>query len=306
MKKIMILISLMMLASSAMAQTPADSINHVVDSLFIRASNGNVMYTDLVAPSKKALADMGESAVPRLVEKMKTQDAREMQTLEDVFKMIGHQAVTHLIYAMGSDNVYRRRLSTRLLGEIADTAAVMGLLGYVNDPDFRMRAGVITALGKIGDGRATPYSRGALKDSDYLVRTAAAIALSNLKDPGTVSSLIDALSDQYYGVRFSAAQALSNIGEPAVMPVKLAIEQRHDSLAFYLLLEVAGNLADNDLTSLLGRHLDSEDAYARAFAAEALGKIGTEDALKLLHKRYDVETHPLVVPKIESVVLRTY
>ncbi len=294
---------LVLVSIAAGQQVPADSVDHVVDSLFIRAANFSVMYTDLVAPSKKALAEMGEKAVPRLIEKMSTQDAREMLTLEDVFKAIGHPATPSLVDALGSDNNYRRRLAARILGEMRDSSSVDGLLNYANDSDFRMRAGVISALGKIGDGRAVNAATVALSDDDYLVRTSAAIALGNLKDPATITPLIEALSDTYYGVRYSAAEALAKIGDDAVQPVLADISDPTDTLAFYLLIEVAGNLGDEKFVDPLSKIINSGDPYARAFAAEALGKIGSDDAMKILHKRYEIETHPLVISKIESIVL---
>jgi HEAT repeat protein len=300
-----ILISIILVLASTVAaqQAPADSINRAVDSLFVRASNGNVMYTDLVQPAKKALADMGAIAVPRLVEKMKTEDAREMQTLEDIFKLIDHPAVQNLVTALNSDNNYRRRLSARILGEMGDSSAVDGLLRYVNDADFRMRSGVISALGKIGDKTAVPWTRAALNDQDYLVRTSAAIALGSLKDSSTTLSLIEALSDPYYGVRYSAAAALANIGKTASQSVLFHLTEPSDTLAFYLLIEVAGNLVDEKFVDVLSKIVNSDDPYARTFAVEALGKIGNSDAMKILRKRYEIEAHPLVISKIESIVL---
>jgi HEAT repeat protein len=301
MKKLITLVFFM--SSAAMSQTPADSLNNIIDSLYIRASSMSVMYADLVQPSKKALADLGVQAVPALVEKMKTQDAREMQTLEEVFKLIGRPAVPFLVDALGSTENYTRRLSARIIGEMADSSAVEGLMYYTNDSDFRMRAGVIAALGKIGDSRGVQPSKLALQDKDYLVRTAAAISLSFLKEPSTIFSLLDALSDPYYGVRFSAAAAISNLGKTAVQPVLDALRAPRDTLSSYLLIEIAGNLKDDKLTESLTQFLDSNDPFARAYAAEALGKIGGGDALKALRKRYEIETHPLVISKIEAVAL---
>ncbi len=301
--KFVISIFFILVSTAVGQQAPADSVNRAVDSLFVRASNGDVMYIDLVQPAKKALAEMGALAVPRLVEKMKTEDAREMQTLEDVFKLIGHPAVQNLVTALNSDNKYRRRLSARILGEMGDSSAVDGLLRYVNDGDFRMRSGVISALGKIGDKAAVPWTRAALGDQDYLVRTSAAIALGNMKDSSTTLSLIEALSDPYYGVRYSAAASLANIGKAASQSVLFHLSEPSDTLAFYLLIEVAGNLADEKFVDVLSKILNSDDPYARAFAAEALGKIGGGDSMKILRKRYEVENHPLVISKIESIVL---
>jgi HEAT repeat protein len=297
------MIFLILLISTAAAQTGADSINIAVDSLFVRASSINVYYADLVQPSKEALGRMGASAVPRLVEKMRTQDAREMQALEDVFKLIGLPAVPQLVDVLGSDNVYTRRLAARILGELKDSSSVEGLLKYVDDNDFRMRAGVISALGKVGHKRAIPKMREALRDQDYLVRTSAAVALSNFKDSSNVMPLIKALSDKYYGVRYSAALALSNIGKPAVRPIVDAIKLPGDTLAYYQLIEIAGNLADPRFLEPLVKIVNSADPYARAFAAEALGKLGSEAAMKALQDRYEIETHPLVISKIEAVVL---
>jgi len=290
-------------APTVYSQQMPDSINHVVDSLFVRASSINVYYSDLVQPSKEALGEMGETAVPRLVEKMKTQDAREMQALEDVFKLIGHPAVSGLVDALGSNDVYRRRLAARILGEIADSSSLTGLLNYTKDADFRMRAGVISALGKIKDRRGVAPSLIALDDGDYLVRTSAAVALSNLKDPATIQPLLKALSDPYYGVRYSAGSALINMGTLSVLPVLNALNKPPDSLAFYLLIEIAGNLQDPRFTAPLSRIIESNDPFARAFAADALGRIGSKNALETLRKRYEIETHPLVISKIEAVEL---
>jgi HEAT repeat protein len=290
-------------ALSFSAANAQNSLNDVVDSLFVRASSINVYHADLVQPSKDALAKMGVNAVPRLVEKMKTQDAREMQTLEDVFKLMGFPAVAHLVDALGSENVFRRRLAARVLGELKDSTSVEGLLKFTDDSDFRMRAGVVSALGKIGNRKAVAPSLTALRDADYLVRTSAAVALANLRDSTAIIPLIKALSDQYYGVRFSAVEALSNIGKPAVRPVVDALKIPGDTLSFYHLIEIAGNLADIKFLEPLTKILNSEDPYARAFAVEALGKLGTEDAIQALHRRYEVETHPFVISKIEAVVL---
>ncbi len=233
-----------------------------------------VMYRDLVEPATKALGAMGEPAVPRLVEKMKTQDAREMQTFESVFKIIGRPAVPMLVEALGSVDPYRRRLSARVLGEMKDSSAVYGLLEYIEDRDFRMRAGVISALGKINDKRGVRPSLAALKDDDYLVRTSAAISLSMLADSNTVNPLVEALSDPYYGVRYSAMEALTKIGAPAVPAIADGLADPNDEISLYLLIETAGNLKDEILVEPLIKILSTDDYNARAFAVEALGKIG--------------------------------
>ncbi len=288
----------------ASAQTEADSINQIVDSLFIQATTKNINYQDQVQPSKEALGEMGAAAVPRLVENMDTQDARSMHALVDIFKLIGRPAVPQIVEALGAEDPYKRRLAARALGDMKDSTAVDGLLQYTDDTDYRIRAGVIRALGKIGGPRGVAPSAVALRDVDYLVRTAAAVSLSLLADSSTINVLLKALTDQYYGVRYKAAEALWKIGEPSITPVKESLEEGGDDIvAFHLLIEVAGNLEDKELIKQLSKILASEDPLARAFAAEALGKIDTKKARKILRKIKARETHPFVLGKLAAIEL---
>lgn len=158
----------------------------------------------------------------------------------------------------------------------------------------------MNALGKIGDKRGIEPALNGLKDDDYLVRTSAAVSLSMLADPSTVNPLLKTLSDDYYGVRFKAAEAIWNIGEPAVEPVKNALENSSDTAAYYLLIEIAGNLKDKKLIKPLTKIFESDDPIARGFAAEALITIDNKKAAKIFRKKLKEEIHPFVLGKIEK------
>jgi HEAT repeat protein len=298
MKKAIVLT--LLISPPALAQTEGDSLYQVIDSLFKFATTKTIYYQDQVQPSKDALGEIGEPAVPYLVDKMDTQDARTMHALVDIFKLIGTPAVPAIVEAIGAEDNYKRRLAVRALGDMKDTAAVEGLLQYADDPDYRIRSGVLTALGKIGDKRGVEPSLNGLKDDDYLVRTSAAVSLSMLADPSTINPLLKALSDDYYGVRFKAAEALWNIGESAIDPIKKALENPSDSTAYYLLIEIAGNLKDKKLIKPLTKILDSDDPIARGFAAEALTTIDSKKAAKIFRKKLKEENHPFVLGKTEK------
>jgi HEAT repeat protein len=139
-----------------------------------------------------------------------------------------------------------------------------------------------------------------LNDDDYLVRTSAAVALSMFADPVTKYALIKPLADPYYGVRFKAAEALWNIGKPAVEPIKNALENISDTTAYYLLIEIAGNLKDKKLVKPLTKILESDDPIARGFAVEALTTIDSKKANKIFRKKLKEEQHPFVLGKIEK------
>jgi HEAT repeat protein len=295
-----VVVFLLLNTNTVFALSESDSLYQVIDSLFKFATTKSIYYQDQVQPSKEALGAIGEPAVSYLVGKMDTQDARTMQALEDIFKIIGSPAVPAIVEAMAAEDNYKRRLAVRVLGEMKDTAAVGGLLEYRNDSDFRIRSGVLTALGKIGDIRGVEPSVEGLSDDDYLVRTSAAISLSMLGDPSTMDPLMKSLSDPYYGVRFEAAKALGNIGEPAIEPIKEALENPPDTAAYYLLIEIAGNLKDKKLVKPLTKILESNDHLARGFAAEALTAIDSTKADGIFRKKLKEETHPFVLGKIEE------
>ncbi len=292
---------LLLLTSLSFAQTEIDSVNQIVDSLFIRATTKNINFQDQVKSAKEALVEMGESAVPRLVQKMNTQDARSMLALVDIFKLIGSPAVPHVVEALGHNDPFKRRLAARTLGEMKDSTAVDGLLRYNNDPDFRIRAGVIVALGKIGDPGGIETAVNGLGDQDYLVRLDAATALSMFADSSTIDVLLKTLSDPYYGVRYKAAEALANIGEPAVEPVLKALKSKNDNTVFYLLIEISGNLKDEKLIQPLSDILKTKDPIARAVAVEALGKFQSKNARETIQKLGKTETHPLVIGKLNLI-----
>ena len=76
-----------------------------------------------------------------------------------------------------------------------------------------------------------------------------------------------------------------------------------DTVAFYLLIEAAGNLRDKRLIKPLSKILASEDPMARAFAAKALAEIDTKKTKKILRKRKAEETHPFVLSKLSAIEL---
>lgn len=297
---IRVIVLILLLSSQAFGQTEGDSLYQVIDSLFKFSTTKINKYQDQVKPSKEALGEIGEPAVPYLVDKMDSQDARTMHALVDIFKIIKTPAVPYIVKAIADEDPYKRRLAVRALGDMKDSSAVDGLMLYVDDADFRIRAGILRALGKIGDQRGLEPSVKALQDDDYLVRTSAATSLSMLAAPETIDQLMSALSDEYYGVRFKAAEALWKIGKLSIKPITEALKNSPDKSVYYLLTEIAGNLKDKSMIKPLKEVLESTDPIARAFAVEALTIIDKKKANKIFRKKLKGETHPFVLGKINE------
>jgi HEAT repeat protein len=283
----------------------ADELKERVDSLFIKACGGLEKYRDQAEPSKKALIEMGGEAVPYLLDKLDTQDAREMWTVIEILGKIGEPAVMPLIDSLKSDNKDVMKLSSRILGDIKDKRAIPPLIGLLDKEDFNIRGYACESLGKIQDTSAFTSLSLCLKDSVELVRKNAAVALGRLKDRRAIPYLIQGLSDPHFSVRMTSASALLEIGKPSVKPLtKLLNTAKTDTIAVYLAIESLGKLKNERTTSTLVKKLRSKDWATRAFTVEALGEIGDRKGIIAIKKLRKKETHPFVLKKIEETLAK--
>ena len=283
-----------------------------MDSLFIKACGWLEKYRELAEPSKKALIEMGEEAVPYLLDKLSAQSARERWTLVDILSKIGEPAVMPLIESLRSDNKDEVKLASRILGDIKDKRAVSPLIELLNKEDFNTRSHACQSLGKIGDTTAFVHVSSCLKDSVEVVRKSAAVALGKMsamgrsafggKDRRAIPHLIEGLSDPHFSVRMTSASALVEIGEPSVKPLIELLSLSTDTIPIYLVIESLGKLKNKWATKPLLKKLENEDWATRAFTVEALGEIGNKKGIKAIRNLKKRETHPFVLKKIKEVL----
>lgn len=280
----------------------ADELKERVDSLFIKACGGLEKYRDLAEPSKEVLIEMGEEAVPYLLDKLSTQSAREKWTLIDILSKMGEPAVMPLIEYLRCDNKDEVKLASRILGDIKDKRAVIPLIELLDKEDFNTRSYACESLGKIGDTTAFTNVSFCLKDSVEVVRKSGAVALGRMKDRRAIPHLVEGLSDPHFSVRMSSAEALVEIGEPSVKPLIELLSLSTDTIAVYLAVESLGKLKDKRATKPLLKKLEDDDWAMRVFAVEALGEIGDKKGIKAIKNLKKRETHPFVSKKIDEVL----
>ena len=286
----------------------ANELKEKVDSLFIKACGWLEKYRDLAEPSKKALIEMGEEAVPYLLDKLSAQSARERWTLVDILSKIGEPAVMPLIESLRSDNKDEVKLASRILGDIKDKRAVSPLIELLNKEDFNTRSHACESLGKIGDTTAFVHVSSCLKDSVEVVRKSAAVALGKMRDRRAIPHLIEGLSDPHFSVRMTSASALVEIGEPSVKPLievlSLSTDPMDpaDTIAIHLAIESLGKLKEKRAVKPLLKKLEDNDWATRAFTVEALGEIGNKKGIKAIRNLKKRETHPFVLKKIKEVL----
>lgn len=270
-----------------------------VDSLFILACGGLEKYRDLAQPAESTLVEMGEKAVPYLLEKLTTQSAREKWTLIRVFGKIGEPATIPVVERLNSNDKEETKLAIRILGEIKDNRATKSLAELLDNKDYNIRSHVCESLGKIEDTTAFEDVKSRMEDSVEVVRKSSAVALGKIKDKRAVPYLIRGLSDPHFSVRMSSANSLIEIGESAVKPLLFLLDHS-GAPTLHLAMESLGKLKCEEAVPALLEKLKDEDWATRAFAVEALGEIGDLKGISAIKKMDKVETHPFVLSKIDQ------
>jgi len=198
---------------------------------------------DLSSRSYAILADLGQAAVPALLDAIDTPDRVQR---EHVIAALGNlkvgKAVPAIIEVLENPELGRRYVAAWALGEIGDPAAVPALVAALGDRDAEVRkyatrslikfnrqavpsllaylpnapvegaAGAIRALGDIADRRALEPLLARVGGPN---RRDVYLALGKLRDSGAEQALIAGLQDPDWRVRMNAAMALGPLGGPA-------------------------------------------------------------------------------------------
>lgn len=274
-------------------------IDKRIDELFIKASNPEAHHQHLVDPSREELAAMGDTAIPRLVSKLATDDPRERNALVNIFKRIGSPAVPALVEALETENLYQLRNTSRCLGEIGDKSATYALLEIFNHSNHTVRSGAVTAVGKCHDSSAVGDCIAMLQDQTETVRKSAAVALGRIADSRAVSSLIEVLDDTHFSVRMSSVRALTAIGEPACDSLIASVESSSGTASF-LAYEVWAACEYRPARKVIEEATKAEDKFRRGFAILALASVDPGKAKKRIKKMLKTETDLFVLSRIHA------
>lgn len=180
------------------------------------------------------------------------------------------RSVVALGRVLGDPDPHVRLAAAAAMGSSGMPEAVSPLLGHLDDGSPEVREEVARALGRIGDTRAVVPLIGKVQDSVPDVRKGVARALGELGDLRATSALMLALQDASSEVRLEAVSALGKLrSDEATLSIAPLVES-----------------GDSDAPgSSSGRGSPSNSASAsevRAAALRALGRIGSEGAIKVL------------------------
>ncbi|WP_293150251.1 MULTISPECIES: HEAT repeat domain-containing protein [unclassified Microcoleus] len=266
--------------------------------------------------------------IDSLIEKLKTNDERELDATIKKLRKIGKPAIPALIEALRDQNLLVRRSAAEVLQRFG-ASAIPALVKASKDSDVlvRRRAAVLLAKSLLVSeiNRSPLFSSEAkavvpqlvllLKDSDPDVRISAVYALGNIGGEAktVIPQLIPLLQDSDASVRSSAASTLGLIGKEAkaVVPQLVPLLQDSDTSVRTSAAYALGNIGGEAKTVIpqLVLLLKDSDASVRGSAAYALGFISEEaktviPQLVLLLKDFDASVRGSAAYALGRIALR--
>jgi len=261
--------------------------------------------------TKERLAEIGEPAVPYLVEKVKDENS---WVVYDVITDIGEPAVPYLIEALkATDNIplkgdcgnligrigvcavpyledalkdgENRRYIVEIMGSINDSSVITILTKALDDEEDTVRCSAARSLGEIAQkghdvSKAVPKLIKMLKGMGSLSAMGATHALGDIKDPRAFPHLIERLKSETSS--YEAVKALKKIGKPAV-PCLLEALKHENGMTKERIIDLLGEIRDeSSVPALIGILKEYKNEELLKAAMKTISKIGHASANPVL------------------------
>ncbi|MBI5265983.1 MAG: HEAT repeat domain-containing protein [candidate division Zixibacteria bacterium] len=273
------------------------------ETLFVRATTGEIKYQNLVKPAKDSIAAMGAEAVPFLIDKCDTKSARERVAIIEMLKQIGRPAVPGLVKGLRRTNGLVVERVCMALAEIADSSSVPGLLTVTGHSRWQVREQAVGALGKCKDHRADSAVAAALVDTIGQVRKSAAVASGQLNLNPLVPQLVHLLADDFYGARMCALETLLGLDTANVIGAIADSMVSSNASIGDRACAVLGRFNTPRSREVLLMQTKSDRPARRAHAGVALISGDPLDSSGLQQLFVTPEKNPLVRLKLESAIV---
>jgi HEAT repeat protein len=193
-----------------------------------------------------------------------------------------------------------RRRAAEELGQRGGFAPIAALAAALRDDNKGVRDAALRALTAIGNSNVARAVVEYISDDNIVTRNLAGELLLKLRE-NSVPALLPYLYDVDQDIRKFAVDILGLIGHPDAVQHTLTLLEDPDPNVIVSAIEALGNIRSIQAIPHLMRAFESSD-YAKAPAAEALGKIGGQQAAEFLL----FQTNKLITdPKVDPIVLYT-
>jgi cyclophilin family peptidyl-prolyl cis-trans isomerase len=188
-----------------------------------------------------------------------------------------------LLAAASSDDPLSRALAARGLGALKDPAAVEVLAPLARDPDEGVALQALRALGVLGDARGTPVAAALLDAASDVVRREALRALAVLPaDPSLRPKLVGLVGERDPWVRAAALGALAHVDRGDFALVLSAMDPDPVWWVRAALASALGQVGDETSVAILHSMLRDEDPRVVASVLDALRRARGKDSLDTL------------------------
>jgi len=223
------------------------------------------------------LGGIGEPAIPVLVDLMSHENSKVRFWSGRAFEEMGDAALPALVNLCRSPNANARQEAVEVLRDFAkEHPELLGtVVRLLDDPGKGVRREAIETLGKFG---AAAVPRLAALAEDPKTREDAIEALSFIGSKEAMPPLVKVCTHKEWAIRFKAVNGLGRIGPAAASaaPIVLKAGREGDGYIRRSALEALQAMGAGAVP-YLARALDDPDLALRALAAEALARIKSDD-----------------------------
>ena len=183
-------------------------------------------------------------------------------------------SVRELLTAAYAQEPNEKAALFRILGEVADEAALPELLGRLQGKDQMARLHIITILSRFNKPEVQRALQQQLTDTNKMVRSAALTALAKMEGPIEVERVCELLRDPEVEVQNRAIELLQKAKDPQTIKHLVPVLKDESEQARRGAVEVLNVVGDASSVKYLLEAIKDDDWWVRSRAGDALGKIG--------------------------------
>jgi HEAT repeat protein/tRNA A-37 threonylcarbamoyl transferase component Bud32 len=209
-----------------------------------------------------------------LLEALATPGVSKPTVLEVIAAQKSRFGVRELLHAAYNQEPNEKAALFRIIGEIADRAALPELIGRVNGKDPIARVHIINTLARFNTPEVQQALQGLLKDPNKLIRGATLSALQRMDGPIDIERVAPLLRDPEIDVLNRAIDVVIKANHPETMKYLIEVLKDENENARRAAVEVLNEIGNPESVKYLLGSLKDSDWWVRSRAADALGKIG--------------------------------
>jgi serine/threonine-protein kinase len=186
----------------------------------------------------------------------------------------GRFSVRELLTAAYAHEPNEKAALFRIIGEIADEAALPELIGRLQGKDPIARLHIINVLARFNRPEVQRALQELLGDTNKMVRSAVLASMAKMDGPIEVARVCALLRDPELDVQNRAVDLLAKARDPDTVRHLVPVLKDESEQARRAAVEVLNEVGDARSVKYLLEAIKDDDWWVRSRAGDALGKIG--------------------------------